>query len=134
MAEEQNNSMSRFFTREKAAATTRVYLTDPATGKPTEDWLDIRSSLSEEFRSMRAENNQKVAMFAVTNPGDDARKQFVEEAVRELRVALVAGWSFPEPCTPDNVREFLKQCPQIEDIVENVADDTRRFFGSGRTN
>ena len=51
-----------------------------------------------------------------------------EEAMLAYAVALVAGWSFDAPCTPEAVREFFARAPFAYDLVIDAAGDAQRFL------
>lgn len=114
-------------TRERAQATTRMNLFDPATGKRTDDYLEIRSSLSDEFLEQRDLVMQAAHAAASLDPA--VRRKAAREGQLNLRVALVAGWSFDEEFNEDSVRSFLRDAPQLQDMILQTADDTARFFG-----
>lgn len=125
-------SMKQYMIRDKVQQPVRVNLIDPATGKQTEDWLDIRSSLSDEFTVAREDVQQRVG--TITEPSKEKRLALVKELQLDLKVALVAGWSFEEAFNEDTVREFLRNAPQIQNMVMSVADDTASFFGPRSVN
>lgn len=120
-------SMNRYKIRQQAQTPKRVNLRDPATGVETEDWLEIRSSLSDEFIQARDETMQAVQSLNTSNP--EERKKAVAELQLNLKVALVSGWSFEEPCTPENVRDWLRDAPQVQMLILAVADNSAAFFG-----
>lgn len=119
-------TIDRYKTRERAQKPSRVMLIDPATGKETEDWLEIRSSLSDEFLDARDSTMQEVQ--SLTEPNPDKRKAAVKELQLKMKAALVAAWSFDEPFNERNVIEFLREAPQLQQMVLTVADDSARFF------
>lgn len=111
-------SMEQFFTRQKASEGKRFPLTTPD-GQETEHWLQIRSVWSDEFQNTKAEIMRDM-MGGTT----------ISAVEREARMvaALVADWSFPEPCTPENVTRFMLEAPQIRRAVDTEASNDRRFF------
>ncbi len=62
-------------------------------------------------------------------PDKEKRKQFIRDRQLRLKASLVAGWSFEEAPTEDNIVEFLRGAPQVENLVMQVADDHAGFFG-----
>jgi hypothetical protein len=124
--------LSKYKTRARANEGVRVQLVDPSTGKAGDDWVEVVSSLSDAFRDARDKALQDAGETAAM--GDDAkRKEAMAEVRASMHASLVRAWSFDEPCTPENVREFLKEAPQVSDAVTVAADDHRRFFGQGLT-
>lgn len=122
------SSMEKFKTRAKASVPIRTFLFDPATMKKTDDWLDIRSSLSDEFMEARDRSRQAgPEIGAITD--DAARKERVKLEKLKMNASLVAGWSFEEPLTEENIINFLREAPQIQNLIVEVADDATSFFG-----
>lgn len=117
----------RYKTRSLAQKPIKVMLRDPATQEPTEDFIEVRSSLSDEFLLARDLMVQSIA--AIRNEAnEDRRKELVKHEQLKLKAALVAGWSFDEPCDEDHIIDFLREAPQIQQMVMNVADDSAAFF------
>ena len=125
------SNIERYKVRPKAQIPSRVFLIDPVTGKQTEDWMDIRSSLSDEFMEARDATMQEVSTIVEQNA--EKRKEIVKELQLKMKVALVAGWSFDEAFNEKNVMDFLREAPQLQQMVMNVADDSARFFGGPST-
>lgn len=99
-------------------------------GEPSGHWLRIRGADSEQFRKARFDGARALRdLPPETNDWD--RGLVMDDVVLDSLAALVAGWSFNEPCTPEAVREFLKNAPQIAESVDRVANDRARFFGAG---
>lgn len=119
-------SIDKYKIRKQAQIPSRVKLFDPATNKETEDWMDIRSSLSDEFMEARDSIMQEVQ--SLTEPNKDRRKKLVADLQLGLKASLVAAWSFDIPATRENVIEFLREAPQIQSMIMSVADDSARFF------
>lgn len=120
-------SMDMFKTRERASRPIRVPLQDPATGRDTKEWIEIRSSLSDEFLEARDEAMQKAAEIGSIKDLQARRNSVKLNGVR-MKAALVAGWSFAKDCTEGNVVAFLLEAPQIQDLIVRVADDNAAFF------
>lgn len=122
-----DEDMAVFMTRDRAGRPVRVPLLDPATNIPTEHWLEIRSSLSDEFQLMKTRLMQEAPMVAVMP--DAAREEAKLNNQLRLRASLVAGWSFHKKFNEKNVVDFLREAPQLQQMVIDVADDAARFFG-----
>lgn len=123
------DSMDRYKTRDRANVPKRVFLYDPSTKAKTEDWLDIRSSLSDEFREARDEAMQRATEIAQI-AHDDERKIAMDDSLRSMYASLISAWSFDKPCTEENKKKFLLDAPQIRNLVMSVADDSEAFFGN----
>lgn len=120
-------SMEQFYTRDKANDGVKVPLNTPD-GKPTEHYIVIRSRWSDSFQAAQAEVHRN-DLVAMAEKGKDAPAQDPVERHATLCAALVSGWSFEQECTPDNIREFLKQAPQLRDMIDRYASNDARFFG-----
>lgn len=120
--------MERYMVRDRANVPKRIFLFDPATRKQTEDYIDIYSSLSDGFRDARDTIMQSAAELA-EEKDDTVRKLKMHEEQLKLYSSLIGGWSFNKPCTEANKVEFLRQAPQIKNMVVAVADDNETFFG-----
>ncbi len=121
--------MALYFTRDRANIAQRIYLYDPATREATKDYIDVLSSLSDEFRETRDEVMQAAATVA-QEPDEKKRRELIQNEQRRMFSSLIAGWSFDKECTTENKMEFLKNAPQILNMVMSVADDSERFFGN----
>ena len=115
-----------FYTRDAANAGVRVPLFRPD-GTPTEHWLQVRGIDSDAWHAAQAASRQRL-MAAASSPEKIQQIDPDEERV-VLVAALVAGWSFPEEATPEAVKAFLRQAPQIITEVDKLASNRARFFG-----
>lgn len=122
--------MQDFYVRESANEGKRLPLRTPD-GKPTEHWLQIRSQWSDRFREVKADSERAIAELAGKSP--EEQKAGLAEAKLDLLTALVSAWSFDQPCTPEAVREFLHNAPQIAQAINSFAGDDGRFFRNGST-
>lgn len=120
-------SMKEFYTRSKANEGKKVPLSLPD-GSPSEHWLVIRGVDSDEFRRAEAKSKRKAIEIAQIK-NDQERDAAIEQQKLELIAVLVAGWSFEEECTRDNVVDFLREAPQIADMVDRIAVSRASFFG-----
>jgi len=116
--------MDQFKTREKANEGEVVYLADPATGEKTEHWIRVLSQWSDSFQEAKAEAQREAYKRSLGLSDEEAVKIKNEQ----LTAALVADWSFEQPCTMDNVVAFLREAPQIQDQVDRVGSHDARFF------
>lgn len=118
--------MAAFCTRERANTGITFPLVTPE-GQPTDHWLLLRGVDSDEYLVADLEAKREGVRIAGI---DDTRKR--AEAVNDLTIrltaVLVAGWSFPKPCTPENVRAFLREAPQIVTAIDRVTGNRRLFF------
>ena len=120
-------SMDRFHTRSRASEGRKVFLADPANGKLTDDWLIIRSRWCDEFQEAKSVAVQNA--FNDAKDGSAATRKAAEEDRRfDLLCALVGGWSFETPFTPDAVKAFLREAPQIVDQIDRLAVKDSFFF------
>lgn len=103
-----------------------MYLSTPE-GQPTDFWLLIRGVDSDHFKAAEAACKRRMAEFDTTQSKDKAAEFFREEQAN-LIAELVMDWNFEEPFTPENVRLFLKEAPQVAQQVNIFAGDRERFF------
>ena len=114
-------SMSDFFTREKANEGKKVFLTLPD-GTPTEEYLIIRGIDSDQYQATHSEVMRKIFLKS------DQDKEYSEhEAKLDIWVSLVANWSFEQECTPENIKQLLREAPQIAKKID-VLSSNRNFF------
>ena len=123
------SSMDQYKTRSRANIARRVHLFDPATGKKTDDWLDVLSSLSDKFRAARDLAYQEAGEVAAIE-NKDVKARTIAESQLRMKAALVTGWSFPTKCSEENVVDFLREAPQIQALVVQEADDVVSFFSN----
>lgn len=120
------DSMESFYTRERAGEGIQVPLYLP-TGQKTEHWLRIRGVDSDHFRTAEADSRrQAIDIASISDKVEQAKA--IAEAKLDLVCELVVSWSFDKECSKDNVKEFLKQAPQIADMVDQVASRRALFF------
>ncbi len=114
-----------FYTREAANTGIRIPLFQPD-GKPTEHFLQVRGVDSDAWHAAQAASRQRL-MAASADPAKIEKLDPEEERIT-LLTALVMGWSFPDACTPEAVRAFLKEAPQIATEIDRIASNRRSFF------
>lgn len=118
--------MQEFFTRQIANEGIRLPLVLPD-GSPSEHWLQVRGMDSDEFHTAEMIAKREAAMIADI-PSDEERAVAVNDAQNTLIAALIADWSFPTDCTKENVKNFLREAPQIADEVNRLAAKRSLFF------
>jgi len=120
--------MDLFRTRDKANAGIKLPLINPATGEETDQWLIILSIDSDAYQKANTKAmRQSVAIQAMD---DDARAEAINNNSLDIIVSLVQDWSFELPCTPENVRQFLIDAPQIRGAINTMAADRALFMNS----
>lgn len=124
-----SNPMEQFFTNAAANEGIRVPLTAPD-GTKTDQWLRVHGVDSDKFRAADARSRREASKIAsIENEAE--RDLAMIDLTRRLTAELVFDWSFPQPCTPENVVAFFKQAPQIQEAVDFFA--SRRAFFAKRT-
>ena len=95
----------------------------------------MRSIDSDEFRIAESIALREISEMAITAVGDkdtDITKVERQAALRKIQirsmVALVAGWSFDEGFTPENVTLFLTEAPQIVDQINKISGNRSLFL------
>ena len=124
--------MESFFTRERANEGIDLPLALPD-GTPTKHSIRIRGVDSDAFRAAEAESHRRVmntkAKELATNPA--AMSQLMADARLDVLGALVITWTFDQPPSKENVVKFLKQAPQIADMIDQLASRRALFFTKG---
>lgn len=124
--------MEEFFTRQQANDGIEFPLSRPD-GTPTDHRIRIRSVDSDAFRAAEADSGRRLLEISLEKDKAKANSEFLEEKLK-LRAALVVSWTFDRPCTPESVREFLREAPQIADQIDRLANQRSRFFKRGSDN
>lgn len=109
-----SKSFAKYETRKTINKGARLELADPTTGEATGDWLKIRYSLADDYAMAREEVERSDAITGAQDSGS------VERTARYL-APLIADWSFDEPCTPENVFEFLCIAPHVHGAIVQKA-------------
>lgn len=123
-------SMKDFFTRDSANEGIEVPLYNPQTGQKTTEWVRIRGVDSDHFRQAELEVKRAMRLI-VEDPQILDKDERHRAELTGLVASLVISWSFPEECTRKNVTEFLKNAPQIEDAINQLATKRALFFKNG---
>jgi hypothetical protein len=120
-----------FHTRARANEGKRLALHTPD-GKPTEHWLQVRHVWSDAFTDANEVALSDVREAVLAAEGDKAKIAVAQrDAKFRLWAALVSAWSFDTECTPANVEAFLREAPQIGNVLDKFAADSAGFFGDG---
>lgn len=118
--------MKEFFTRQKANEGVKLPLFLPD-GSESEHWLMVRGVDSDAFRMAESKSKRKaIELVQIEDPQERAVQ--VRETELECIAALIAGWSFEEKLTKDNILNFLREAPQIADAVNRFAVRRADFF------
>lgn len=125
----QKQPQSAFFTRAKANEGVDLPLLTPS-GETTEHWIKIRGVDSDAVKQYEAESRRRVFEAASNVTDKSIFAKMEEDEALGLLVALVMAWSFDEPCTPDNVRKFLREAPQIAEQINRLSTRRSLFFGN----
>lgn len=124
--------MESFFTRQVANEGVELPLFLPGTTVKSGHWLRVRGIDSDEFRLAQDKSRREVAEIVQLPEPERSERRLAQQ--RNLIAALVIDWSFSKPCTFENVVEFLKEAPQIEDAINQVAARRSLFFKNGSSN
>ncbi len=118
--------MEAFFTRDRANDGIELPLYLP-NGEKSEHWLRIRGIDSDVFREAEAEHRREAMRTAMLDDPKE-RAKAIADAKLSLLVALVVGWSFDQPCTPEEIKILFRQAPQLADAVDQAASRRALFF------
>lgn len=115
-----------FHTRKNANEGVELPLYLP-NGEASEHTITVRGVDSDAFRKAEAAAKRKAVELAQIK-SEQKRAEAVRETELECIAALVAKWTFEEPCTKANVVKFLREAPQIADMVNRFAARRAEFF------
>jgi hypothetical protein len=87
----------------------------------------VRGVDSDHFRRAEAKAKRKAVELAQIED-EQKRAEAVRETELECIAALVAGWSFEQEANLINVVNFLREAPQIADMVNRFAARRAEFF------
>lgn len=94
--------------------------------------LRVRGVDSDAFRIAETDSKRRVMEAAQLFAKDpELQSKMRRDERHRLLAALVASWTFDEPCTIENVIAFLAEAPQIADQLDRVATRRSLFFKKG---
>ncbi len=130
-------TMDQFFTRANAEKGIKLPLLLPD-GTPTKEFVVIRGVDSDVFRNRETQTIRKTAEAMAelesqakaekTAVDADKRSKVMDEIELELIAALVKEWSFDLECSQENVVAFLREAPQIRNMINHKAGARKDFF------
>ena len=115
-----------YFTRARANRGVKLPLLTPE-GKDEGDWLWVLGIDSDAFREAKAELNRRIVGVASLKDEAEKKRATKEEEYR-LIAALVTGWSFEDPYTPEAMMELLTEAPQIARTIDDFVYSRASFF------
>lgn len=118
--------MEQFFTRQKANEGKKLFLFEPS-GSKTEHYLKVLGIDSDSFKAAEVEAKRKSSELGMVKDNYERSVKWLE-IQRELIAELVVDWSFEQPCTKENVINFLKEAPQIEEQINSYCGKRTLFF------
>lgn len=124
--EQPVDPMALFHTRSASNEGVELPLHTP-NGEKTEHWLRVLGADSDAFRDAELTAKRKGMQIASIPEGPE-RSAATRALQVELLSAVVVAWSFPSPCTPENVRKFLTEAPQIADSIDTLISRRALFF------
>lgn len=116
-------SFKKYETRTRINKGARLELADPDTGENSGDYLDIRYSLADDYAAAREAVERAESIAGKESDGS------VERNAR-LIAPLIAGWSFDDEFTPDNVFSFLCGAPHLHGAIIEKATLEGKFFST----
>lgn len=88
-------------------------------------WVDIYSTDSDHFHDVNLELQRRIAS------GEKISKQDIHA---EISAAMIAAWSFEEPCTKENRVKAAKIWPKrLLDLIDKKASSRVNFTYSGQS-
>ena len=118
------DEMEQFFTREAGNQGRKVPLVWPD-GSNSDHWIMIHSVDSDAFRE--SDSRLRRGLVDLIDMDPEEREKALHDNKVEAVASLVSGWSFDLDFTPENLKKFLIEAPQIADMVDRVAAN-RAFF------
>jgi hypothetical protein len=94
----------------------------------TGETLTIRSQYSKEFREAKARATRQITTMTIARKGKDLDDDEVKLIEDTQFASLIAGWSFEEECTVENIIEFLDANPQVYDLINTTAAQDTLFL------
>lgn len=134
------NDFTEFHTKDRANEGVEMPLYTP-TGEKSDHWLKILGVDSDAYA--KAESAMIRAQPAIKAEAklletDEERVAFADEKQEywknKILASVIVDWSSDEPCTEENVIEFLTKAPQIAKAVDTFISDRRIFFSLGQAN
>ncbi|WPJ68570.1 hypothetical protein OMDBNIEC_00084 [Salmonella phage STP-SP5] len=111
---------------------------DPANTKPmdvvipglgnTGHKLYVRSRYCTEYRDAELKAQRQLLALVEAAGADGVNEDLKNDIVTRSLCALVAGWSFDEQPTPDNILELLKENPTVYEDLNKFAAKDSNFF------
>ncbi|MGI9277482.1 MAG: hypothetical protein ACR2PT_21870 [Endozoicomonas sp.] len=126
------SEMDNFFTRQKANEGIKLPLVTPD-GETTEHFIMIRGIDSDAFREAETEARRSALQVAAIED-EVARNEAITAEKLTLMTSLVLDWSFDQTCSPDYIRNFLREAPQIADQIDQLAAKRSLFFAKELSN
>lgn len=120
--------MEDFMTRSKANEGHKLPLYT-ADGRLSAHWIRVRGVDSDAFIRARARQSRKIGEIA--SLPEEKQEEAIRESTLEMLASLVAEWSFDMPCTPEAIRNFLREAPQIAVEIDKFASRRATFFKMG---
>lgn len=119
-------SMQDFFTRQKANDGKKEFLYYPD-GTASAHWIIIRGVDSDNFRDAETAAKRKLIEISQIEDEQERNEAYKNQEVSCI-ASLIAGWSFDEELTTENVIKLLKEAPQIAEMVNRYAARRGDFF------
>lgn len=94
----------------------------------TGETLTIRSQYSREFREAKAKATRQISTMTMARKGKELSEEEVKLIEDTQFASLIAGWSFDEELTVENISEFLTVNPQVYDLINTTAAQDTLFL------
>ena len=94
----------------------------------TGETINIRSIYSQAFRDAQAAMSRQIQTLRIANKGAPLDEETISELEVNAFASLVESWTFDEPCVAANVADFLRDNPQMKDIISVRSAKDSLFF------
>ncbi len=126
-------TMEAFFTRQRANEGIEFPLDYPD-GTPSPHRIRIRGIDSDAFKLAKADSARRLMELMANREKAKIDEVDHDQEQRKLLSTLVIGWTFNEPCTPENVVKLLREAPQLAEQIDRIAGRRHHFFPKGSPN
>lgn len=124
-----SNNMQAFFTRSLANEGKTIPLSTPD-GVKTNEWIKVLGVDSDPYKLANTKAQREISVLVnevKENPDTDVDPKILE-IERNRLASIVVAWSFGIECTFENVVKFLKEAPQIADVLDIYVHKRELYF------
>lgn len=102
-------SIKDLYTKEQSEQAEKLYIGD--------EWIEILGFDAESVRKAKTEADRGVISGKMTP----------DEALAHMMAAIIIGWSFPEECTAEEIKELCKNSPSLIEAIDRKSGEKANF-------